>query len=200
MSQISSSGGLLTQLEALKYVTIEDKFYKVNLADVNKVKTMTCEIYQQDCEDYLEKYEGNPFDLAFLDPPFNQNKEYASHNDNMISHEYWDWMTRICKLIYEKSSTGASIYFMQREKNVHYVLNALETSGWEFQNLIIWKKKTSAVPSAKRYGIHYQIISFSAKGKQPRIFNKLRINPPLLVTEQSTVTKRSVRHRCLGRY
>jgi len=144
---------------------------------------MICKIYQQDCEDFLEKYNGIPFDLSFLDPPFNQNKEYASHDDNMASHEYWDWMTRICKLIYEKSSTGASIYFMQREKNIHHVLNALETSGWEFQNLIIWKKKTSAVPSNIRYGKHYQIIAFSAKGKQTRAFNKLRINPPLLVTE-----------------
>jgi DNA modification methylase len=73
---------------------------------------------------------------------------------------------------------------MQREKNTHYVLSTLESSGWTFQNLIIWRKKTSAVPSKIRYGKHYQIIAFASKGSSPRVFNKLRIDPPLLVTEK----------------
>src|SRR3989338_3229794 len=64
---------------------------------------------------------------------------------------------------------GGAIYFMQREKNTEYVL----------QNLIIWKKKTSAVPCSNKFGKHYQIIAFATKGKNPRVFNRLRINPPL---------------------
>jgi len=47
------------------------------------------------------------------------------------------------------------------------------------ENLIIWKKLTSAVPSNTRYGKHYQIIAFATKGEKARIFNKLRIDPPL---------------------
>ncbi len=46
------------------------------------------------------------------------------------------------------------------------------------------KKKTSAVPCDNRFGKHYQIIAFATKGKIPRVFNKLRIDPPLLVTEK----------------
>jgi len=145
---------------------------------------MKCEIFQKDCEQFLQDYYGNCFDLTFLDPPFNQDKEYNSHNDNMSVKEYWDWMRRICDLVYQNSSNGAAIYFMQREKNTHYVLNTLESTGWTFQNLIIWKKKTSAVPSSIRFGKHYQIIVFATKGKSPRVFNRLRIDPPLLETEK----------------
>jgi DNA modification methylase len=31
----------------------------------------------------------------------------------------------------------------------------------------------------KRFGKHYQIIGYATKGKQPRVFNRLRIDPPL---------------------
>jgi DNA modification methylase len=102
----------------------------------------------------------------------------------MTPRKYWDWMSEVCNIVFQKSSQGAAIYFMQREKNAQYVLDALATSGWTFQNLIIWKKKTSAVPSNIRYGKHYQIIAFATKGSAPRIFNKLRIDPPLLVTDK----------------
>jgi DNA modification methylase len=79
---------------------------------------------------------------------------------------------------------GGAIYFMQREKNTRHVLDTLESAGWTFQNMIIWKKKTSAVPGSNRFGKHYQIIAFSTKGEKPRVFNRLRIDPPLLRTEK----------------
>lgn len=147
---------------------------------------MKCEIIQDNCERLLKEAKIEKFDLSFLDPPFNQNKEYRNHNDNMHHSDYWDWMKRVCKLILKNTSGGGAIYFMQREKNTQYVLEALESTGWTFQNLIIWKKKTSAIPCVKRFGKHFQIIAFATKGETPRVFNKLRINPPLLVTEKYT--------------
>ena len=38
---------------------------------------------------------------------------------------------------------------------------------------------TSAVPSKTRYGKQYQVLAYATKGKKPRVFNKLRIDPPL---------------------
>jgi site-specific DNA-methyltransferase (adenine-specific) len=58
-------------------------------------------------------------------------------------------------------------------------LKMLRETNWTFQNLIIWKKKTSAVPSNIRFSKQYQIIVFATKGKKPRVFNKLRIDYPL---------------------
>ncbi len=144
---------------------------------------MICDILNKDCIEFLDKTDIN-FDLTYLDPPFNQNKNYNSHNDNMEPAEYWNWMNEVCHKIYERTNSGGSIYFMQREKNVKEVITVLEETNWTFQNLIIWKKKSSAVPGTNKYGKHYQIIVFATKGKRPRVFNKLRIDPPLLVTEK----------------
>ena len=143
-----------------------------------------CDIIKDDCEKTLKTNFSEKIHLTFLDPPFNQGKEYNSHNDDMPEAEYWDWMTRVCKLIFEKTIDGGAIYFMQREKNTSFVLDALSKSGWTFQNLIIWRKKSSAVPGNTRFAKHYQIIAFATKGQKPNTFNKLRIQPTLLVTEK----------------
>ncbi|MDE0400478.1 MAG: site-specific DNA-methyltransferase [Candidatus Poribacteria bacterium] len=118
-------------------------------------------------------------DLSFLDPPFNQDKAYKAWDDNMPPEKYWEWMHDICAKVYALTSDGGAIYFMQREKNTEFVLECLRDTGWTFQNLIIWKKKTSAVPGVKRFGKHYQVIAFATKGKTPRVFHRLRIDPPL---------------------
>jgi site-specific DNA-methyltransferase (adenine-specific) len=145
---------------------------------------MKTNVIEVDCLTYLKESSVERFDLTFLDPPFNQDKEYRNHNDKMNPSDYWQWMSRICCLIREKTNPGGAIYFMQREKNTKNVLEVLGSAGWAFQNLIIWKKKTSAVPGTSRFGKHYQIIAYCTKGKSPGVFNKLRIDPPLLATEK----------------
>jgi len=135
-------------------------------------------VYEGNCLDILPRIQDK-IDLTFLDPPFNQNKDYKFHNDNLSDEEYWNMMLEVCKKIFKITSTGGAIYFMQREKNTEQVLSCLRNSGWCLQNLIIWKKKTSAVPCSNKFGKHYQIIAFATKGDKARVFNKLRISPPL---------------------
>ena len=118
-------------------------------------------------------------DLTFLDPPFNQNKDYAFHNDKLSSEEYWEMMKNVCQRILNVTSDGGAIYFMQREKNTEEVLLCLREAKWTLQNLIIWKKKTSAVPVTSKFGKHYQILAYATKGEKARVFNRLRISPPL---------------------
>ena len=142
-------------------------------------------VIQGNCLDILEsKKISESIDLTFLDPPFNQNKEYAYHDDKLSSEDYWEMMKEVCQRTFDSTSDGGAIYFMQREKNTEDVLRSLRETGWTLQNLIIWKKKTSAVPQSFRYGKHYQVIAFATKGTSPRVFNKLRIDPPLLETEK----------------
>jgi DNA modification methylase len=147
------------------------------------VCVMRSEVVLDGCLDYL-KETSERFDLTFLDPPFNQGKEYRRHNDTLRESDYWYWMKSVCKLVFERTTDGGAIYFLQREKNTQYVLDSLRSSGWSYQSLIIWKKKTSAVPCVSRFGKHYQIIAFFTKGARPRLFNRLRINPPILETEK----------------
>lgn len=127
----------------------------------------------------VDKNISQEIDLTFLDPPFNQDKEYASWNDKLPERNYWQMMKEVCKKTYKITSNGGAIYFMQREKNTEFVLQCLRETGWTLQNLIVWKKKTSAVPCSNKFGKHYQIIAFATKGKTPRVFNRLRISPPL---------------------
>lgn len=137
-------------------------------------------IIHGDCLEYLSRNQiPEKIDLTFLDPPFNQDKEYTSWNDNLPEDKYWQMMRDVCQGIIEITSNGGAIYFMQREKNTEFVLQCLRQTGWTFQNLIIWKKKTSAVPCTNKFGKNFQVIAFATNGDTPRIFNRLRISPPL---------------------
>ena len=137
-------------------------------------------IIEEDCLSYLnEKSMGNVH-LTFLDPPYRQGKNYRFFDDNQPEQKYWTWLKEILSKVYGITVEGGAVYFMQREKNTETVLRVLRETGWTFQNLIIWKKKTSAVPSESRFSKHYQIIAFATKGDKPRVFNRLRVDLPLL--------------------
>lgn len=133
------------------------------------------------CVDWLrdESNQAQDFALTFLDPPFNQGKTYRNHDDSMSDSAYWSFMSDVCANVFEQTIEGGCIYFMQREKNTEAVLRVLRETGWKFQNLIIWKKLTSAVPGRSRYGKAFQIIAFATKGSRPAAFNRLRISPKL---------------------
>ena len=133
-----------------------------------------------DCLELLpNKRSIGSVDLTFLDPPFNQNKDYSHHDDNLSPEEYWGMIKDVCQKIFAVTSVGGAVFFMQREKNTEEVLRCLREAGWTLQNLIIWKKKTSAVPVSSKFGKHYQIIAYATKGDKARVFNRLRISPPL---------------------
>ena len=136
-------------------------------------------IINSDCIEALHTIESDTVHLTFFDPPFNQGKNYLHFDDEQPTEDYWKWVEEVLMMVNKKSTTGASIYFMQREKNAEEVLRSLRKTGWTFQNLIIWRKMTSAVPSDIRYGKQYQIIVYATKGDKPRAFNKLRANIPL---------------------
>ncbi len=119
------------------------------------------------------------FALTFLDPPFNQGKDYAFFDDELPLDEYWQWLAKVCAKVYELTLEGGAIYFMHREKNAEHILRVLRETGWTLQNLIVWQKRTSAVPNQWRYGKAYQIIAFATKGRKPRVFHRLRIDAPL---------------------
>jgi len=137
-------------------------------------------VLQGDCLRYLNDGSISDVHLTFLDPPYRQGKDYRFFDDNQPAWKYWGWLKNILGKLYDATADGGAIYFMQREKNGEEVLKVLRETGWSFQNLIIWKKKTSAVPCSSRFSKQYQIIAYAIKGDKPRVFNKLRIDLPLL--------------------
>ena len=153
----------------------------LNVKGVESGSGYAPEVVHDDCLSWLCRRDPSedPLDLTFLDPPFNQGKDYDGHDDSMPEGEYWNWMAEVCAEAFRLSSDGAAVYFMQREKNTESVLRVLRETGWTFQNLIVWRKKTSAVPGKNRFGKSFQVIAFATKSGRPRRFNRLRINPPL---------------------
>lgn len=149
---------------------------------LHKVSTI---LLEGDCTRLMDKahlaqlgvQEG--FALTFLDPPFNQGKAYEYYADRLPEASYWDWMNSVCCRIRELTLDGGAVYFMQREKRAEKLLNCLRESGWVLQNVIVWAKKTSAVPGRLRFGKQYQVIAFATNGHRPRLFNRVRIDPPL---------------------
>ena len=99
--------------------------YQINFG---KKKLGQVKVYHDDCTVAIPKLKKN-IDLTFLDPPFNQGKQYENHDDFMPELKYWEMMKNICQSIYEKTVSGGSIYFMQREKNARKVLEILESTG-----------------------------------------------------------------------
>ena len=139
------------------------------------------ELAQGDCLDFLRRRppEAPKFDLAFLDPPFNQGRDYRMHDDGMDERDYWQWMLEVCLEVRRGSSEGAAVWFMQREKNSEHVLRILRESGWTFRNLVVWKKKTSPTLQQTSFGKAWQMLAYAVNGERPAVFNHLRIDPPV---------------------
>jgi len=151
----------------------------VNLNPENR-EDIFFRVLEGDCLKYLNEGTIGNIHVTFLDPPYRQGKEYRFFDDNQPASKYWGWLKEILQKVNEITVDGGAIYFMQREKNTEQVLRALRKKGWKFQNLIVWKKKTSAVPVNSSFSKQYQIIAYAIKGEKPRVFNKLRIDlPPL---------------------
>lgn len=146
---------------------------KRRLTNINPV------ILQGDCLDYFKAGSIKDIDLTFFDPPYNQGKDYKYFDDEQNPEEYWKGIEEVLDGTYKATVDGGAIYFMHREKNAEFILSALRKTKWTYQNTIIWKKQTSAVPGRYRFGKSYQVIVFATKGKKPRVFNRLRIDPPL---------------------
>lgn len=80
-------------------------------------KILKCKIIQGDCLTHLSKeFISEQIDLTFLDPPFNQDKEYASWNDNLPEHKYWQIMGQVCKAVYGITSDGGQSILCRESK------------------------------------------------------------------------------------
>lgn len=136
-------------------------------------------IIHGDCLEVLPTLEAG-IATTFFDPPFNQGKDYVWTNDNKSEVEYWSWIRKVCRGIRNITLEGGAIFFMQREKNLHSVVEALNSTGWNCKNIIIWKKLLPSVPIKTNFSMQYQVLVYAIKGDIPRVFNILRIDYPLL--------------------
>ena len=86
-----------------------------NIADFADPRVGICELLCGNSVSVIPTI-SKKVDLTFMDPPFNQQKDYAFHNDNMPQEQYWEMMKDVCRSIYGITREGGCLYFMQREK------------------------------------------------------------------------------------
>lgn len=70
-------------------------------------KNINYKIICGNCSEELNAKNLGNIDLTFLDPPFNQDKEYTNHNDNLP----------------EEVSSGISIQILKAIKNMENLIN-----------------------------------------------------------------------------
>jgi len=168
------------QRESFVSETTQQRETELDITNLESKTDVFYRVLEGDCLRYLNEGSISDVHLTFLDPPYRQGKDYRFFDDNQPVWKYWGWLKEILHKVYAATVEGGAIYFMQREKNTEQVLRVLRKTGWRFQNLIVWKKKTSAVPVNSGFSKQYQIIAHAIKGDKPRVFNKLRIDlPPL---------------------
>ena len=89
-------------------------------------------------------------------------------------------MRAVCAKVHALSSDGGAIYFMQREKNTEFVFTRPARDGVDVsKSHHLEKRRPLRFQGGNRFGKHYQIIAFATKGRTPRVFHRLRIDPPL---------------------
>jgi DNA modification methylase len=182
ISKVENGYEVKSQTKEQEHIIIDVKPQEI-IAPISSDLNITdvwSRILEGDCLKYLSDDSIGNISLTYFDPPYRQGKDYRFFDDSQPIEKYWGWISDILHKVYDATVDGGAIYFMQREKNTERVLRVLRKTGWKFQNLIIWKKKTSAVPVMTRFSKQYQIVAYAIKGNAPRVFNKLRINPPPL--------------------
>lgn len=122
---------------------------------------------------------GNKSHFVWLDPPFNQGKKYGSHKDRMSDADYLIWMLLVIKASYDSLHDGGYLALMHRDKYIYDMYRLCIESGFSYRSTIIWQKMTSPTPQKAMLSKRYQPILLMQKGQKGRVFNHLRIDPPL---------------------
>ena len=119
------------------------------------------------------------FDAVITDPPYNISRKnnFKTMGRAGIDFGEWDkdfdltsWISR-CEPLLKK---GGNIVIFNDWKNMSYIVNALETNGFEIKDLIRWKK-TNPMPRNRdrRFITDYEVAVWAVKKGGKWTFNRL---------------------------
>ncbi len=140
-----------------------------------------------DCIEGMRKMPDECIDLIIADPPFginfngkeviyNRKEEYVVEDYNEINENYAEFSEKwICELPRVMKDT-ASAYLFSGWTNLNDILNAIEKSGLELINHIIWKYQFGVFTKRKFVTSHYHVL-FVVKNSKKYFFNKIEHYP-----------------------
>lgn len=146
----------------------------------------------------------NKVDLIYIDPPFGTGQEFSNmdrdlaYSDNLVNHQFLDFLRKRLILLKECLSEKGSIYLHIDKKIGHYVKIIMdEIFGYEnFLNDITRLKCNPKNFARNAYGNYSDMILFYAKKRDYNIWNEIK--EPLSEKEIEKFFQKT--HPKLGRY
>lgn len=96
--------------------------------------------------------DGKKADMVFTDPPYNvdysgrgENTSEGILNDKMSKESFDTFLGEIFKRYSENCKAGGGWYIFHSSSTQHQFQKAIEASGWNVKNQIIWNKPTASM-------------------------------------------------------
>lgn len=125
-------------------------------------------IYLGDCLKKFQNIPDSSVDITFADPPFNLNKKYNSHSDQMEMEEYLGWCDRwITEMIRVTKETG-SIFLHNIPKWLTFYSDILNKKAY-FRHWISWEAPTAPMGKTLQPS-HYGILFYTKSNKNYKFF------------------------------
>ncbi|MFX0050248.1 MAG: DNA-methyltransferase [Candidatus Hermodarchaeota archaeon] len=126
-------------------------------------------IINGDCIEIMQSFPDEIIDLAFIDPPYNLEKEYGVYCDSNTPLSYLKWTEKWLKEILRLLKPSGSLYLLNLPKwSLHHAV---------FLDKFLFRKNTIAwdalsTPRGKIMPAHYSLL-FYTKSANKYVFNQL---------------------------
>ncbi len=132
------------------------------------------DIYVGDCREILRSFQKESVELIFADPPFNQNVNYSTWNDNMSQVDYiqftYNWIDECLRVL----APNGSIWINVPDGIVAEIVVHLKSRGLYIVNWCIWHYRFGQCCSTKFISSKTHVLYY-AKELENRIWNSDQI-------------------------
>lgn len=160
---------ILRTRENFKCCEPNGNYVVINRITINKTTTIH-ELILGEALEALDELEKSSVDLAFIDPPYNIGKKFATTQKKLSDDKYIDWCKEWLDKIYSLLSNSGSLYLMAATQYMPYLDLHLRKT-FHILNRIVWYYDSSGVQAKKLLGSMYEPIILCVKNKKNYTFN-----------------------------
>lgn len=117
-----------------------------------------------DCIEELKKIQSNSIDFVFADPPYNLNKNYQGHNDDLEMEKYFDWCGVWLNELVRVLKPGKTLAVLNIPFSIARCARYIDKNA-NYQNWIVWDALSN--PERKIMPAHYAVICYTKGNPEP---------------------------------